>query len=30
MNLVEIIEKEHSSAQRDKIVRYVGNKSQTF
>jgi hypothetical protein len=25
MNLVEIIEKEHSSAQRDKIVKYVGN-----
>ena len=25
MNLVETIEKEHSSAQRDKIIRYVDN-----
>lgn len=30
MNLVETIEKEHSSAQRDKIVKYVGNNPKRF
>lgn len=30
MNLVETIEKEHSSSQRDKVVRYVGNNPKRF
>lgn len=30
MNLVEVIEKEHSSAQRDKIVDYVGGSAKLF
>ena len=30
MNLVEIIEKEHTSAQRDKIVTHVGNNPKRF
>ena len=30
MNLVEVIEKEHSKAQRDKVVRYVGKSPKRF
>ena len=30
MNLVDTIEKEHSSAQRDRIVRHVGNNPKRF
>ncbi len=30
MNLVETIKKEHSSAQRDKIVNYVGSNPKRF
>jgi len=30
MNLVDLITKEHSKAQKDKIVRYVGNDAKRF